>query len=168
MAFERVYQHAWNVAPADNTTFQRLAASLLFFHHQLMLALLSFTDINNVAIGSPTGAWTVAGSSDGVTGAMDAVDRWGSTFNFAKYVSATSGSPHSWIVYKSPTSGFGPGCYMLVSLSGTGGFNFINVRFSKSAPTGGSNTTDPTTTDACSPYTNLQITDGTATPFVFS
>lgn len=168
MAFERVYQHAWNVAPSDSSDNSHITASQLFFHHQLMLALLSFTDINNAAIVSPTGAWSVVGSSDGTTGAMDAVDRWGSTFNFAKYVSGTDGNPHSWIVYKCPTSGFGPGCFLLVSMSGSSGFNYITVKFSKSIPTGGSNIYDPSTTDSTASYSNQQINDGTATPFLFS
>jgi hypothetical protein len=166
MAFERVYQHAWNVAPADNTTNARLSASEIFFHHQLLLGLLSFTDINNAAIVSPTGVWSVAGSSDSVTGAMDATDRIGSTFNFSKFVSATNGTAHTWICYKGPTSGFGPGIYMLVSYSSSSGVNYINVKICHTLPTGGSATTDPTTTDSVS-FTNQQMNDGSATAFYF-
>jgi hypothetical protein len=100
-----------------------------------------------------SGRWTVVGSSDGVTAALDAVDRWRGTpytGNFAdvgtaaKLVRAASGTPHSWVVLKSPDA-LGP--YYLILDYSTSADNRIAVIYSKATPTGGSITARPTATD---------------------
>lgn len=53
----------------------------------------------------PASVWTCLGSSDGAAGGLDAVDRWGSTFNGAKIVFAGHGVAHSWIALQNTTFG---------------------------------------------------------------
>lgn len=55
----------------------------------------------------PNSVWTCVGSSDGVTAALDGVDRWGTAvFDNTKIVSATAASPHSWIILQNSTLGY--------------------------------------------------------------
>lgn len=83
----------------------------------------------------PAGSlWTVEGSSDGVTGAMDNVDRLGvGTFNASKYIVAADGVNHSWICLKSPAA-MGP-LYMVINGPLTA--DEVTLSFSTSAPTAG-------------------------------
>jgi len=68
--------------------------------------------MNQISTGSTAGTrhansvWTCLGSSDGTTGALDGVDRWGSTFDAAKIVGAASGTAHSWIALRNAASGY--------------------------------------------------------------
>lgn len=167
MGLERIWQHSWNNGPSSGSTNALLSASQLFFMKQLLLGAVPLTDLNGNSIASPSGVWTVYGSSDSSTSGLDGVDRTGSTFNSAKWVSATTGTAHTWLVLKSPTTGFGPGCYLIIDYSNASGVNYVNIAVCKTAPTGGSITTKPTTTDSTA-YQSKQLNDGTTTPFVFS
>lgn len=53
--------------------------------------------------GATTGLWAIVGSSDSVTGGLDGVDRWTSTFTVGKIVRAANGTAHSWVCLKSPS-----------------------------------------------------------------
>jgi hypothetical protein len=89
-----------------------------------------------------TVGWTVAGSNDGTTAGMDAVDRIDSP---SKISFTTNGA--WWIVMKAP-AGWGNGEYLMTS--NAGGFGATNVRTAVSisgAYTGGNTTTIPTATD---------------------
>lgn len=90
--------------------------------------------------------WTVAGSSDGTTGAMDSVDRWTGPGDLLWAPSASTTTPVGWIVLESvnadqlllscrASSAFFFGRYLKIVWSPSGGF------------TGGSSTVDPTATD---------------------
>ena len=92
-------------------------------------------------IGFATAGYTVAGSGDGVAGAMDTVDRLP---NAAAWVRASAdGSAHSWLALNHPAGG-----QVLISfLSGTPG-RAIKLAFSPSgAYAGGSDLLDPTAGD---------------------
>lgn len=96
--------------------------------------------------GQPPNFWTVDSSSDGVT-ASSGDNLGGATFTAAKWVRAAAGSAHSWFVLKSPTSGSmldGP-WYLMVSF-GTAVDTNVIFGLSKTAPTGGTITADPTAT----------------------
>jgi hypothetical protein len=155
---ERTWQHAWNQVPIDNTTNLKLSQSLLQFWKSLLKGAITLTNAGGTTIGSPSGLWTVAGSSDSSTAGMDAVDR---LTDITKWVRATAGSPHSWIVLKGPTSGYGPAApYVILDYSSTSDGS-INIAISKAAPTGGSTTARPTATDERTHVANQQFNDGT-------
>lgn len=97
--------------------------------------------------GAVSGLWACAGSSDAVTGAMDGLDRWGATYDGTKIVVNSAGSAHSWFVLRSPTMA-GQTWYILIDYSSSS-FNVVILSLGVvSAPTGGSNTTSPTVTNA--------------------
>ncbi len=93
-----------------------------------------------------SGRWTVVGSSDGATGGMDGVDRWGGTFDVSKFVVGNDhGSAHSWVALKSP-DGLGP-VYLTLTFNRVGYNPSFNVLYTHTLPTGGSETDDPVLTD---------------------
>lgn len=111
-------------------------------------------------IGSPSGLWTCVGSSDGVNGAMDGVDRWTSSFDPSLFVNAGAGSPHSWIVLYAPAS-MTPRPYLIIDYL-TNHYQ-MTVRMCFATPTGGDNSNRPTATDeiAVSAWSNMQFSDVT-------
>lgn len=93
-----------NVPFAINTSSANAAKNWLW----LLKAALK----NEITTGTLTGArhansvWTCVGSSDGVTAAFDANDRWGTvSFDPTKIVQASSGTAHSWILLQNTTLG---------------------------------------------------------------
>lgn len=102
--------------------------------------------------------WIVEGSSDGVTGAMDEVNRWSVTADLR--ADDISGGPlvHSWIVLRQHSSGM----YVLLShghrSSGTLSAKYIVMSVSSSNYTGGDASNDPTSPD------EAIIKDGTGNP----
>lgn len=91
--------------------------------------------------GNPggTGAWTVAGSGNGVVGAMDSTDRWATAADVV--IPPSSGSVRSWMVLRSP--GTNPVYLHLIPTSGTTGS--ITCTASVTAPSfSGSMNADPT------------------------
>jgi hypothetical protein len=98
----------------------------------------------------PSGArWTVYYSCDGTTAgtANDGVDRWGGgTYDGTKIVRASSGA-HSWMVLKSPTAlATGGPYYLIIDYLSAADHQCIFV-LSKAAPTGGTTSARPTSTD---------------------
>lgn len=91
-------------------------------------------------VSTLTSPWIVAGSSNSVAGAMDAVDRWVTSANL---IWANNGSAHSWIVLENAF-----GLQLLIDLStasGTAQTRYMSV--SMAGFTGGSNASRPTATD---------------------
>lgn len=90
--------------------------------------------------------WTVEGSCDSLTGAMDGVDRLTGTvansFDATKWVHAASGTAHSWIVLKSPAA-LGP-VWMCIDANSatttTYGVVFSRQQFTGSVPGGATST----------------------------
>lgn len=97
---------------------------------------------------APVGAkWTCVGSSDGTTAGLDGVDRWGTSFDTSKLVINNPGSPHSWILLRSPSTGWSSPVYMLLSLSVISTLGLVG-RISKDAWVGGNASNDPTSTNS--------------------
>lgn len=96
--------------------------------------------------GATTGLWTCLGSSDAAVGAIDAVDRWTSTFDSTKITSAAAGTAHSWMLLQGPGS-LGGTVYCLLDYGTNGIYQQLNVFFSHQAFSGGSSTTRPTAPD---------------------
>lgn len=145
---ELTWQYDLNHAYAPSSA-QDLGQYSVWITKAILMAQVTLKDATGATIGSPSGAWTCMGSSDGTTGAIDAVDRWTSTYTPAKLVrgtSTTTGS-HSWIVLKSPWN-----LYILLSfVDGSSNYSAWHVGASWSAYTGGTSTADPTTTNEILP-----------------
>jgi hypothetical protein len=107
--------------------------------------------------GFTQGLWTVYGSSDGVTAGMDAVDRWGSTYDSTKLVRAnsTDGLPRSWIVLMSPLMN-GYNFYLNIAYD-QGLDSHAGTWLSKIAPTGSSATATPTATTQWAFFAGAQL-----------
>lgn len=84
--------------------------------------------------------WTVVGSSNGSAAGLDAVDRWGSSFNAANIVRNTNGNAHSWIVLRNAANGYDI-CIDMNSVS-NGQFALTAVKTSQGF-TGGTTTSRP-------------------------
>jgi hypothetical protein len=147
--YERTWQFDINRAPSDGSTNLLLSKSQLWYWKAFLVGDQG---------GAGIGLWTVLGSSDGATGALDATDRWGAVFDGSKIVRATAGVAHSWITLKS-TDALGP-YYLTIDWVGTAD-NKTDLVFSKVAPTGGSVTNRPTATDEWT-YVDQQFNNGTS------
>lgn len=138
------YTYDWGRAIPDHSTQDKTIASTLWTMVHQLLGLLG---------GLTSGIWTVEGSSDGSTGGMDTVNRWwnGGTFLVTKMpYQSSGGQPLGWMVIKSP-SALGPiyllfarGAGTALGFSGTVDSRIVYVWASRSAFTGGSATTRPT------------------------
>lgn len=102
-----------------------------------------------------SGLWTCAGSSDSSTGAMDATDRWGSSFSAGAIVNNNNGSPHSWIVLQHPTLSW----QICLDFNTAGAAYQCSFIYAKTAFTGGDASNRPTSTDevTLSAWTQLQF-----------
>lgn len=104
--------------------------------------------MNQLGTGTTAGTrhansvWTCLGSSDGTTGALDGVDRWGSTFDISKIVTAASGTAHSWIALRNATNGYD---IVLDLNSTTTGTSTLRAMKSSAGLTGGTNLVCPQT-----------------------
>lgn len=105
--------------------------------------------------GFSSGLWTCAGSSDSSAGAMDATDRWGSSYNGTKIVSAAPASAHSWIVLHHPTLAW----EILIDYASSGTSFQASWYYSLAGFTGGDASNRPTATDeiSLSAWNNLQF-----------
>jgi len=145
MSLSRTYYTEANRAVDDFSTAANLAKSILF----ILQAFLRGTNTTRGTLGAegdkPAGSkWTVAGVSDSVTGAMDGSTSRipGTTFDATKWVrAAANGSAHSWMVLTDPSGTW----HFKISYIGANDQTFT-LSFAKTAYTGGSNTTDPTST----------------------
>lgn len=101
--------------------------------------------IKNSLIGFGSSPWTVRGSSNSVSGAMDTTDRWSADTDLVW--SSAGGVAHSWIVLRQ--TGIATNYELLIDLTAASSFTNSCQRYiSPSAGfTGGSNTTRPTATD---------------------
>ena len=157
MSLQKPYSTSKNNAFSDVST---VAKSTQSWYWQLIQLLLRKSTINAFdAVWTDGGSHalptvTCAGSSDGTTGAMDAVDRSPATFVAASMPMANEGSAHAWFVFKFPNGigslagGKGP-VYLLYALDLAGGAsNYqVSIWISFAGFTGGSNTNRPTATD---------------------
>lgn len=139
---DRVWYGDIDVATTDSSSVANAGKNTLWVIKQLLIGVLSGT---NAGTPPPAGSrWSVVGSSDAVTAGMDTTDRWGQVFfDASKMVRvAAAGTPHSWIVLKSPDA-LGPIYLVLDYVAGTD--NAYSVTGTKVLPTGGTTSTAPTT-----------------------
>ncbi len=102
---------------------------------------LTWTDSTGTTT-TPTGNWTVIGSSNGVTAGIDAVDRWAADGDL---LFNTAGSAHSWIILQQ--TGISATFQMLIALDNTSFYN-ATISVSHTAYSGGSATANPTSANA--------------------
>ena len=138
MAYER------NWAFSFNNVYVPLVNNILDYNriHLWMLKAMLLGQYG----GFTQGLWTVYSSCDSVNfGNGDGVDWWGGTYNPTKLVRAAAPAAHSWIVLKSPLMN-GYNFYITMAMKGTQDY-YLNVSFSKVAPSGGLTTARPTASD---------------------
>ena len=142
MAHDKTWQFDINHVFGDVSAVANQGAWFLWYLKALVTGQIALTDANGASIASPQGLWTIVGSSDGVTGALDGVDRWGSTFDNTKMVWATAeGTAHSWVVLQAP-AGLGT-FYILISLIAATSGAYVKIVTSAPTFTGGSATNSP-------------------------
>lgn len=153
MALSKTWYTSANLAWADTTTALRANASILFALKGLLTQALTGTAGTG---GQPpaSAAWTVDSSSDGTT-ASAGDNLGGGVFTAGKWVRAPAASAHSWFVLKSPvSSGILDGPWYLMISFGTNSDSNIIIGISKTQPTGGTTTADPTSATAQSFFTS--------------
>ncbi len=101
-----------------------------------------FRTIKNLLIGFASNAWTVRGSGNATTGALDAVDRWTTDADLTKN---TAGNAHSWIVLRQ--TGIATNFEICIDLASATANTATLVVSPAAAFTGGTNTARPTATD---------------------
>lgn len=104
--------------------------------------------LTGIVGGGTVGLWTVVSSSDAVT--AGAGNKWGVAYDGTKLVRAAAGTAHSWMVLQGPlvTAGALAGVpfYLIIDWSGASD-QTCNFYLCKNAPTGGTITARPTSTD---------------------
>lgn len=131
------------VSYPDTSTAQQICQSHLWMIKEALLDTLAGGSTSGTRAGASV--WTVEGSSNSTTAAMDGVDRWGASFTPANIVRAPSGSPHSWIVLRNTTLGV----WFCIDYASSSDTTCV-FTYSRSAFTGGSTTAKPTATNETS------------------
>lgn len=130
----------------------------------------------NGALGTApaSAAWTCEGSSGYSgspatwTGALDTVNRWGESYLAANILNAATGTNHSWIVLKSPAGIASNGPYYLLLDFNSASRGNATLSYSRTAFTGGSATTAPTSTDSTTFATGAVISNTAVVPYFAS
>jgi hypothetical protein len=135
---DATWEWHWNTAVA-------FSGSALTDHRAVMLA------IKNQLIGLAGMPWSVVGSSNGVAGALDAVDRWAAGGDL---LWNTPGNAHSWIVLQAdgiPNLGGAGQCQLCIDLNardaGVSGPLISVIWNAGAAFAGGTNLARPTSAD---------------------
>jgi hypothetical protein len=128
----------WSIQSINNVLD---VSSLLNMHKATTLSLKQF--ITGQTPVNSSGAWTVVSSSNSVTQSLS--DNWNSVSDL---VWASDGVAHSWIVLKSPAGYVPAGGFVYLLLSCATGDSNLVIKMSGNGFTGGSSTTDPTSTGA--------------------
>jgi hypothetical protein len=105
--------------------------------------------LHDALVSFGTNPVAVAGSSDGVTGAMDAVDRWASD---SSVIRAAPGSPHSWMVHTRAN-----GSQFCIDYSTTGAGDITVVLSPGGLFTGGDESNRPTATDEAAMVNRAEV-----------
>ncbi len=165
MALSKTYYTRQDVQLDDTSTAALMEKSLLYAIKALLKG--EKTGTTGTAGAPPAGSlWTCYYSCDSVAAgsADDGVDRWGGgTFDGTKIVRGTAAAVRSWFVLKSPAAltALGVSFYLIIAYDGASDSQF-SLTLCKAAPTGGTTTARPTSTDEVSLGTALQMGDTTA------
>jgi hypothetical protein len=148
--FEKTWQQLGNQALDQSSTTNNAKNEFWFFKAFLMGQLSGQSGWS--------GKWSMYCSCDGTTAgtAGDGVDRWTSSFDPTKLVNASPGTNHSWAVLTRTINSVA----WYVYLDYANGSPYIGTfGMSKAAPTGGTSTDRPTSTDEVfnSNWTNIQF-----------
>lgn len=137
-SFTRNYWTQSNQPFASTTTAGAMFQSALFILKQSLINSASGGTTSGTRVS--TSNWTVLGSSNSTTAALDATDRW---TTYTNIVQANNGTAHSWIVLRNSTLGYD---LLLDANSSTTTTGRIAVAPSSTTFTGGSTTAGPTST----------------------
>lgn len=144
MALEKTWQYASNVPYPVTDTIENQSAWYVWWIKQCITGAVPLVDQSGAAVAAPQGLWTVAGSSDGVTGGMDGVDRWNDSSKIIKGASSTDA--HSWVCLANAALGI----WMVWDVWKDAYDNTLSFWISTTAPTGGSATSAPSAARAYS------------------
>lgn len=145
MAHEKVWQYALNNQFADVSSVENQSDWFLWATKQFLIGQIGMTDESGAVINAPSALWDVAGSSDSVTAGMDGVDRWGTTFDPTKIVHNTTSAARSWMCLHNATLGVWV-VFDCAAGSTSAPYQMV-LSLCFVAPTGGSTTARPTSTD---------------------
>lgn len=154
MALGRTYYTEIDKTEGNTTSTALLAKAMMWMWMSFLTGSISGTAGRTGAI--PSGArWTVVGSSDGVTAGLDGSARGlvGASFDPTKWVRASPGTAHSWIVLSKVING--STFYMVLEWASSVDYQW-SWAMTKTAPTGGSVTNAPTLTNHTI-FTNLTM-----------
>lgn len=168
MSLLKPYTTSRNNAFPDTTTVAKCTQSWAWQFKQILInaaGISAFDAVWTDGLSHALPNTTVAGSSDGTTGAMDGVDRWTpGGFDATKLVMANEGSAHAWMVLKFtgicsiaravPGNVVLPAAYLLINLDKGGTANdwLVSVYASWSGFTGGNASNRPTAADEVQPH----------------
>jgi hypothetical protein len=138
----------FSIDALDVTNLIRANASAMWALKAFLMGQITTTPAVGAAGAPPSSSyWICEGSSDGVTGGMDGVDRWGGTFNSSKLVVGNPGVAHSWIVLRSPVGLAGGPIRLLLACTVTFD-NSMSGWLTKETFTGGTQAVNPSVTGA--------------------
>ena len=143
----------WQFAPNQQTV---TGGNLINDHKTLILAIKNILSGSGSNFSNP---WKAAGSSDGVTAAMDGIDRWNTIANITWV--AANGTAHSWIVLRQPI--VANSCSLLIDCVGGNAANPQAIYMALSPVSGfsgGSTTAAPSAADQIVLRTGKNQADG--------
>lgn len=126
----------------DNSSDANTAKAMLWLLKAMLTGQVTGPTVGSNGAPPVSARWTLLGSSDGVAAAMDAVDRWGSSYDVTKLVRGFGGAARSWVVLKSPNGLRDGPWHMVIAMDGTDDSK-CTLKFSKGEPTGGTTTVTP-------------------------
>lgn len=141
MGLSRTLYSSINKALADTSTALRSHASEV---HNFMRQITGASHGTSGVNGAPPSSsnWTVHSSHACGVGA-GAGNNFSAAFTAAEWLRAAAGSTHAWIVFQSPSTLLGGTHYVTVSLGTASDQNAV-YKISRTAPSGGTTTADPT------------------------
>ena len=161
----RFTSNNFNVAALDASTHYLTNSSTLWAISRFLIGAADGPAIGPTGLRPASSYWIVEGSSDGVTGAMDGVDRLAGAFNPAKLVTGGNGAPHSWIVLRSPAGVVGGPIRYLFAWTNI--FNAsVSAAVTKDTFTGGNASNNPTAGTALGGLRPFSIVDAYFQPFL--
>lgn len=142
-----------NQTIAGQATTLAQSQNLLFALVQSLLALGSWTDLNNAALAA-TGSWTVVSSCDSATAAVSSTSKWVTAANLV-----WSAGAHSWIVVQQ--TGVGTKFQILIDL-GSGTNTNATIKVSHTGFGAANGGVDGNTTTAPTALNSVTLVNGAA------
>lgn len=160
MPLSRQWYDSKNKALADTSTALRSHASQW---HNFMRQITGASHGTSGPAGAPPASadWSVH-SSHACGVAAGAGNNFSAAFVASEWLRAAAGSSHAWIVFESPATITDGPVYLTISLGTSSDQNAV-IKISKTAPSGGTTTADPTSATEVTYGTSQQTHPNTTT-----